>query len=212
VPAKITLRASGSDNKGSIQKYKFYFGDGKQEETDNAEIQHTYESSGTFLARVDVKDSQGNWKTDNSCEASVYVKASNIESHRADCSDIFISADNGGKAPSNVKFKVTGYDNKGNIQQYRLDGGNGNVQENSNNEFEKRYETAGTYTIRGYIKDSQGNWQGGDSGCQRTLYINTKPLTSQPSTGTPTIFTILGLSSSFTGASLAIAKKLIRKS
>jgi hypothetical protein len=212
VPAKVTLRASGSDNQGSIQRYKFYFGDGKQEETDNPEIQHSYESSGTFIARVDVKDAQGNWKTTSSCETSVYVKASNIESHRSDCSDIFITADNGGRAPSNVKFKMTGYDNKGSLQQYRIDYGIGNTQDSSNNEFERRYETAGTYTIRGYIKDSQGNWQGGDSGCQRTLYISTKPLTTQPSTGTPTILSMIGLGSGLTGFSLAIAKKITRYS
>jgi hypothetical protein len=106
-----------------------------------------------------------------------------------------------------VKFEITGYDNKGSIQQYRLDFGNGATQDSSSNQFEKRYDTAGTFTIRAYIKDSQGNWQGGDEGCRRTLYINTRPLASQPSTGTPTIFSILGLSSGLTGVGLALAKK-----
>lgn len=211
VPAKVTFRASGSDNKGSIQRYKFYFGDGKQEETDNPEIQHSYDSSGSFLARVDVKDSQSNWKTSSSCETSVYVKASNIESHRSDCSDVFITANNGGAAPSTVKFEVTGYDNKGSIQQYRLDYGSGSNQDSSSNQFEKRYDTAGTFTIRAYIKDSEGNWQGGDGGCQRTLYISTKPLTTQPSTGTPTLLTILGLGSGLTGFSLLIARKIAQR-
>lgn len=207
VPAKVTLRARGSDNKGNIQRYKFYFGDGEQEETDNVEIQHTYESSGTFIARVDVKDSQGNWKTDNSCEATVKVKASSVESHKAGCSDIFIHADNNAKAPSNVEFKVTGYDNKGGIQKYKLDFGNDVVKESDGQNFEQRYEKAGTYTVRAYIKDSEGNWRGGEDSCKRNVYINTKPLSKQPETGTPTSLTLLGITSGVAGVGLRLAKK-----
>lgn len=209
VPAKVTLRSRASDNLGSIQKYKYYFGDGQQLETSDVEVQHTYESSGTFTARVDIKDSQGNWKTSNACEAQVIVKGSSIESHKSECSDVFISADNGAMAPSTVTFDVNGYDNKGDLQAYRVDTGTGQTLEESDDKLEWRYTTAGTYTIRAYIKDSQGNWQGGNDGCQRTLYISTEPLTTQPSTGTATWFTVSGLVTTGLGIGLELVRRKV---
>jgi len=207
VPTNVTLRARGSDNIGSIQEYRFYYGDGDRDETSNSEITHTYDSSGTFFARVDIKDSEGNWKTSSSCDARVYVNSSPVESHRADCSDVHITASNGAKAPSDVSFTVTGYDNKGDIQGYRVNFGNGDSQDYSNNNFTYRYNRAGTYTIQAYIKDSEGDWVGGDDGCRRNLYINTQPLTKQPATGTPTVFSTIALLSGFGGTSLQLLKR-----
>lgn len=207
VPAKVTLRARGSDNKGNIQRYKFFFGDGKQEESDNPEIQHTYESSGRFIARVDVKDSQGNWKTSNSCEDNVTVKAAAVESHKSGCSDLFITANNGGMAPATLNFKVTGYDNKGDLQHYKLEFGNGVTREGDGQTFEQRYETAGTFTARAYVRDSQGNWKGGEENCKKTVYITTKPLERQPSTGTPDVFTVSGIMSGVTGLAMALKQR-----
>lgn len=209
VPAKVTLRAHATDNQGEIQRYKFYFGDGKVEESSSPEIQHTYESSGSFVARVDAKDSQGKWITGNSCEATVRVTSSPVETQRSGCSDVFITTTNNAPAPTNVQFKVTGYDNKGELQQYKLDFGNGVTKESTGQTFEQYYERAGTYTIKGHIKDSQGNWKGGENGCQKTLYVTTKPLTSQPKTGTPTLFSIIGVTSSLGGIALhALKRKL----
>jgi hypothetical protein len=210
VPAKVTLRAAASDSRGPIRAYRFYFGDGTSQDSNAVEVQHTYETSGNFIARVDVKDSQGNWKTSNSCETNVTVKSLPVESHKADCSDLFITADNGAKAPSLVKFDINGFDNKGSIQGYKLDTDDNYVGESDQDKFEHRYERPGTYTIRAYIKDSKGNWQGGDGSCRKTLYINTKPLTNQPSTGTETWFTLIGLGGTVTGSSwFALRKKLL---
>ncbi len=207
VPANVTLRARGSDNLGNIQRYKFYFGDGKIEETDSPEITHKYEVSGTFTARADVKDSKGNWKTSSACEATVRVKSAPVESHKADCSDITWTLDNS-QAPTTARISVYGYDNKGSIQQYRVDFGNGITKDSDGQTFEQRYETAGTYTVKGYIKDSQGNWQGGDDNCSRALYVNTKPIVRQPSTGTPTLFTIAGSLSGVAGVvTYAVSKR-----
>jgi hypothetical protein len=209
VPAKVILRAKGSDNLGQIQAYKFYFGDGKQAETTNPEIEHTYEASGNFAARVDIKDSRGNWQTSSACEETVRVKAASVESHKSNCSDVFIRTDNSGKAPTNVTFKVTGFDNKGDIKKYKLDFGNGTVKESDGQTFEQRYETTGTYDIKAYILDSQNNWRGGEESCHETLTISsTKPLTQQPATGVPTVMSVIGLAS---GATSVVAAKLARR-
>jgi hypothetical protein len=208
VPAKVTFRARGSDNKGSIQGYRFYFGDGERVDSTNAEITHEYKISGTFLARVDVKDSLGNYKTSNVCEDQVRVRAASIESHKSGCSDVFITADNGGKAPSLVKFIVTGYDNKGGIQDYRLDFGNGITKEGDGRTFEQRYDKQGTYEVKAFIKNSNGEWVGGADTCRRTMTIGSmQPLRRQPSTGTPTVLPVIGFGSGITGVILQLAQR-----
>lgn len=211
VPAKVTLRARGSDNKGNIQAYRFYFGDGTRVETTDPEVTHEYTVSGTFLARVDVKDSVGNYKSSNACEASVYVKSSSVESHKYGCSDLFITADNGAKAPSLVHFTVSGYDNKGDIKGYKLDFGNGVVKESDGRTFEQQYTQAGTYQVRGYIKNNNDQWIGGTDSCSRSLTIgSTKPLYRQPSTGTPTVIPLFGLGSGAAGVVIELARRKFR--
>lgn len=211
IPAKVTLRARGSDNKGNIQAYRYYFGDGTRVETTDAEVTHEYTVSGTFVARVDIKDSLGNYKSSNACEAYVYVNPSSVESHKYGCSDVYVTADNGAKAPSLVKFDVTGYDNKGNIQGYKLDFGNGIVKESNGRTFEQRYDTSGTFPIRAYVKNSSGEWVGGTDTCTRTVTIgSSRPLTRQPSTGVPTALPLLGLGSGTIGVVLEVVRRKFR--
>ncbi len=212
VPANVTLRARGSDNRGNIQSYRFFFGDGKQEETTNPEIIHRYESSGTFVARVDIKDSQGVVKSSATCETTVTVQASPIESQKSDCSDLFITEGNFTRAPTTAKFVVTGFDNKGSIKRYKLDFGDGTSMESQSNTFSKRYNTAATYTVRGFILDSLNNWKGGSGSCEKSFYVATRPLASQPKTGTPTEISLLGLASGAFAYALYLYRKKLTAS
>lgn len=212
VPSEVVLRATGEDNdKGGIQRYKFLFGDGKQEETDQREIKHKYESSGKFLAKVEVKDSKGNWISSSNCEETVTVKPSIIESHKSACSDLYVvSRSNSGRAPADVELKVSGYDNKGDIQQYKIEFGDGQTQESGERTLTHRYETAGTYQAKAFIKNSKGDWVGGDDSCRTNVYIETKPLTKQPDTGTPTAMSVMGLvSGCISGGLFFLRRKLV---
>jgi len=207
VPAQVAFRASGSDNMGSIQAYRFYFGDGTQVESATPEVTHQYNASGTFRARAEIKDSRGNYKTASGCETNVRVQPSFFESHKSACSDLFLTASNSGKAPSVINATVSGYDNKGSIGAYRVDFGNGSIKESSGTTFEQRYDQAGTFEIKAYIKDNNGNWIGGTDNCHHTMSIGSStPLTTQPSTGTPTIFPLMGLASGCAGVALQFAK------
>ena len=207
-PEIVTLQAKATDPHGAIQRYKFFFGDGKSDESTNAEVTHRYEFGGTFTARVEALDSRGAWIWSNSCKTTVTLKSLPIESHRGECADIVITEGNYTQAPTRAKFQVIGYDNKGSIQGYRTDFGQGVVVDSSTSSFEQTYDKAGTYTVRGYIKDSQGNWVGGTDVCTKQLYINTKPLTTQPATGTPTALTVFALGSGLLGIVLFAMKKL----
>ncbi len=192
-PSTVTFRAHGTDTTGPISAYHFYFGDGKEQETNGTDIQHRFESSGTFTARVDIKDSQGVWKTSTACGAIFSLLTSPLESQKSDCANVFITDGNYSSAPVNAKFLVTGYDNKSGVKRYKIDFGNGQVKESDSGRFDLTFSAPGTYTIKGYIQDSKNNWKGGAAGCQQSLYVVGKPLTTQPSTGTPTLFTIAGI-------------------
>lgn len=207
-PETVTLSARASDPHGAIQRYRFFFGDSKQEESTNNEISHRYESGGSFSARVEALDSRGAWITSNTCQTTVTLKSLPIEGHKAECAGIFIREGNYTQAPTRATFEVIGFDNKGSIQQYKVDFGQGLVRESGSNSFQQVYDTPGTYTIRGYIKDSQGNWTGNTDICTKQLYINTKPLTTQPSTGTPTSVTIFAIGSGVLGLLLFLTRKL----
>ncbi len=211
VPARVTVRASGSDNRGNIQSYRFFFGDGSQIETTNQETTHDYTISGNFLVRVEVRDSMGNYKNSSACQTEVRVKSSNVESHKSGCSDVFITANNGSKAPSLVQFTVTGFDNKGNIQSYRLDFGNGITKDSDGRTLEQIYDRSGTYEVKAYVKDSNSEWVGGTDNCRRIMTIgSTIPLTRQPSTGTPTALPVIGFGSGIIGLTLQIAKRRLK--
>jgi len=193
VPSKVTFKARATDNMGDIQAYRFVFGDGKNLDTSHSQIDHTFESSGNFYAYVETKDSQGNWLRSQSCRVTATVKSVQIESHKSDCSYLSIVSGQHSQAPSTAKFNLAGHDNKGDIKAYRVDFGDGQKAESSSTrEFEHRYEKAGTYTVRGEIKDSTDQWRSADV-CKQTLYINTKPIEKQPETGTPTWFSLVAL-------------------
>jgi hypothetical protein len=211
IPANLTFRATASDSQGDIQKYRFFFGDGSSMESSTPEVQHRYTTSGTFKVRTEIRDSRSNWRADTTCETTATVKpVPVIEGHKSNCANVFITEGNHTQAPSTVKFTVNGFDNKGSITNYRLDFGDGTVLESASGNFEKRYETPGTYVIKGYVYDSKNNWKGGDQNCRVSLYVNTKPMEKQPETGTPTLFSLLGIGSGAVSLGLVQALRTLK--
>lgn len=205
VPAKVSFLAEASDNLGDIKAYRFNFGDGSEIETTHSQVDHTYESSGKFDVIVEAKDSKDNWLRSDVCETRVTVLPVKIESHKSACSYLNIIEGQNSKAPALVKFKVTGYDNKGDIKAYKIDFGDGNKVESGENRFEHKYEKSGTYKVRAEVKDSSDVWRDDDK-CEKTVYVSTEPITEQPSTGTPTWMSVLGLS----GGALAFSYPFVR--
>ena len=146
-----------------------------------------------------------NLRDDCACHCTSCTRTPvNIESHRSSCSYLNIVSGQNTQAPAVLKFKVAGFDNKGDIKAYRVDFGDGQQTESSGTTFEHRYDKPGTYKVKAEIKDSTDQWRSDDD-CMQTVYVSTQPITSQPSTGTPTWLTIAGL----TGGALAFAYPFI---
>lgn len=207
VPAKMTFEVKAKDNLGDIKQYRYIFGDGGKVETTNNKIDHTFESSGKFNVIAEVKDSKDNWIKSEACEITANVRPVNIESHRSSCSYLYIVSGQNQKAPSLVKFKAAGYDNKGDVKAYKIDFGDGNQVEANNGQFEHLYANPGTYQVKAQIKDSADQWLSDDD-CNQTIYVSTEPITKQPSTGTPTWMSVVGLG----GGALAFAYPFLKGS
>ncbi len=205
VPAKVTFEVKASDNLGAIKQYRYIFGDGSKIETEYAKIDHTYESSGKFSVIAEAKDSKDNWIKSDKCQQTVNVAAVSIESHRSSCSYLYVTEGQNRKAPALVKFKVAGYDNKGDIKSYKIDFGDGNKVEANSTQFEHNYAQPGTYKVRAEVKDSTDQWRSDDD-CVETVYISTEPIVNQPSTGTPTWVSVVGLG----GGALAFAYPFVQ--
>lgn len=205
IPAKMTFEVKAADNLGAIKQYRYIFGDGSKIETEYAKIDHTYESSGRFYAIAEVKDSKDNWIKSNDCQVTASVTAVSIESHKSSCSYLYVVEGQNHQAPSLVKFKVAGYDNKGDVKSYKIDFGDGNQVEANSIEFEHNYPQPGTFKVKAQVKDSTDQWIS-DSDCEQTVYVGTAPITKQPSTGTPTWMSVVGLG----GGALAFAYPFIQ--
>lgn len=196
VPSTVTFHARATDPDGPIQGFRFYFGDGSQQDSINPDITHTFSVSGMYTARVDIKDANGVWSSSPSCQIIFSLLESPLESQKSGCSNVFIEGPDTVPAGTNVKFLVTGYDNKSGIKEFKIDYGNSQMGQNNIGNFNLTFSSPGTFTVKGSVQDSKNNWVTADS-CRNTLYVTGAPITVQPATGTPTVVTAAGLLAGF---------------
>ncbi|MCA9369798.1 PKD domain-containing protein [Candidatus Woesebacteria bacterium] len=193
IPATVEFSAEVEDPLSQAAEYLFYFGDGNSAISQTPNISHTYQTSGTFTVRTEVKDTTGYWKTSRDCQTTAIVEKSTVEDHKSGCSNIFVEIDNNGETPTNATFQVTGWDNTGILQGYSIDFGDGMGGEYTQPYFSHIYDKPGTYVVQAKVQDSQGNWIGATDGCSINLPIKSAAITNlqtQPSTGSPTIFAV----------------------
>lgn len=179
-PSTVSFVAHASN----ATAYHFFFGDGTSVDSGSPTITHQYTASGSYTAVVNVGGS--------SCQTIFSLIESPFESQKSGCSNVFVQGGNTVPVGSDVKFVVTGFENKNGIKLYQLNFGNGQVKEDVANNFDETFDTPGTYSITGQIQDSKGKWVGSPT-CQTQLYVTGTPIVVQPSTGTPTWFTLTGI-------------------
>ncbi len=85
-----------------------------------------------------------------------------------------------GTAPLTVKFTGAGNDPNGSIQSYEFnfDDVSNNQQQvvqQTGSEVTHTYNNAGTFTATLKVKDSAGNWKGGNSECKQTITVKAAP-------------------------------------
>lgn len=206
--ASVPSTVSFSVQSAGATRTRIHFGDGQQSESPSLTQEHRYDVSGTFVAKAFIQTTNGSWVSSPRCETMVTVKPSALETQKSDCSDVFIVDGNDTIAPTTVSIRVTGYDNKGAIQSYKITKADGSTLENSTGAFQMQFTTAGSFPIHGAIRDSLGNWKSGNEQCTKTVITRTTPLVTQPDTGTPTLLTISAIAGGITGALFLLASRL----
>lgn len=84
-------------------------------------------------------------------------------------------------APAEVEVVVRG---EGKVGVYRVDWGDGRVEEGVRNSWQHGYEAPGTYEIKGYVSIDGKEWLGGVTDCRQTVKLwAAKPMITQPETG-----------------------------
>jgi hypothetical protein len=165
--------------------YTYYFGDGTSQESNSADVSHKYDVSGSFTVRVDANG--------GSCQTIFSLLNNPFESQKSGCGNVFILGGNNVPVGTDVKFLVTGYENKSGVRGYSMDFGNGQKKDNDVGTFDFIYTTPGSYTIKGFITDSKNNKKGESGSCSVPIAVGGAPLVVQPETGTPTWITVAGL-------------------
>jgi len=182
VPEKIKFETTFSGGTGKNVSYRYHFGDGAVEEGP-ATIEHTYTRAGEFATFVEVQDSNTKWRTSPGCTKTVTVKNIPFVPHSSQCTELAVLTGEEATAPATLTFRVSGSDSTGKLQGYVVEYGDETKDEKETNEFNHVYTKAGTYTVKGFVKDSEGKLVGGTSSCTKSLRILTQTMTKQPETG-----------------------------
>ena len=141
-PLTVSFIGSGTDKDGSISKYYWTFGDGESSNTKNPS--HTYQTSGTYTARLIVTDNEG---STDSITKKIYVQNSIPTAYTS-------ATPTSGPFPLSVKFTGSGSDSDGYIDSYYWTFGDGSSSYSQNPTH--TYSSSGTYTATLKVTDNEG--------------------------------------------------------
>jgi hypothetical protein len=173
-------------NDSQIKAYRYHFGDGTVAEGERV-TEHRYIGGGTFTAFVEVQDTSGRWQTSAGCETKVTLKQPPLVSGKVACGEVVVVQGSGLVAPAEIIAQVNGKGEVQDIVSYRVDFGDGTIEEAVTSRLEHTYLSPGTYQLKGYVKDGMGVMYGGTDACITTAKVlSAQPLTVQPETGVST--------------------------
>jgi len=145
VPLQVGFSGSGSDPDGTIVSYSWAFGDGTS--STQQVTTHTYQSAGTYAARLTVTDNGG---ATGSATVTITVSTPSNRPPTATAS----ANPTSGVAPLVVSFTGSGSDPDGTIASYAWTFGDGTTSSVRNPSH--TYSSAGNYTATLTVTDNNG--------------------------------------------------------
>jgi PKD repeat protein len=179
-PLTVSLIGNNSyDTDGSIIKYEWDFnGDGAYEwSSTTGNTSHTYNSAGTFIAKLRVTDNDLATGTDD-----VSISVTNVTPPPTAYIDNI--SQNPAVYPASISF--SGHGSGGTITDYCWKLNDGIYCVSTGSSFTLTQLTPGTYTVRFKVKNSDGIWSAEDT---ETLTINTEAQTVSLANATDNSFT-----------------------
>ena len=145
-PVTVTLTATASDPDGQVMSYSWNFGDGGT--SSQASVSHTYQSAGSYTARVTVTDDKG-----ATASASVLITVTTATPANRPPTVSITATPASGAAPLNVTFASVASDPDGQVISYRWEFGDGQTSTTANT---SHTYPAGSFTARLTVTDNQG--------------------------------------------------------
>jgi PKD repeat protein len=140
----VTLTAAASDADGQVVSYSWNFGDGTT--ASQASVSHTYQSAGSYTARVTVTDDKG-----ATASASVLISVSTPANRPPTVS--ITATPTSGAAPLSVRFASVAADPDGQVVSFRWEFGDGQASTQTN---PSHTYSAGSFTARLTVTDNLG--------------------------------------------------------
>lgn len=146
-PAVFTADADAADNH-SIVRYSWEFGDGTTATTTGPTVSKTYNTRGTFVARVTVTDDVGQTA---SASISFTISGSGVTAS-------FTFSPTSPETDQTVQFNGSASTGSGgaSITEWRWDFGDGDTEEDDDPTTTHAYDREGTYIVRLTVVDSGG--------------------------------------------------------
>jgi PKD repeat protein len=145
-PLAVSFTATASDPDGQVVSYSWSFGDGSS--SSQASSSHTYQTTGSYTARVTVTDDRG-----ATASASVVINVSSGQPSNKPPTVSLTATPMSGGAPLAVSFTATASDPDGQVVSYKWDFGNGqtSTQQNPSHTY-----SAGSFAARVTVTDNGG--------------------------------------------------------
>lgn len=196
-PADVSFRLTATAYRERVETFRYDFGDG-QTATGGA-LSHRYSQGGTYTVTA-LPLVTGNLEP-VSCSTTVILKASPFVAHSSSCTGLQTLAT--WTASQTTQVKVTGYDNRGTLQSFRVQVV-GQTLEQQDGTFDVTIATPGAYTIKAEVKDTTGSWTGDSEACRKEIQVKAAGITTQPQTGPSSYYwlSLLGLAVSWLGAEI----------
>ena len=91
-PLDVLFTGSAHDNDGTISQYGFIFGDGGSSTSSESNVNYTYNTSGTYCAKLRVQDNDGTWSSIPGDCPAVCTKQINISENDPPVADVSCDA------------------------------------------------------------------------------------------------------------------------
>jgi len=145
VPLEVNFTGSNSTDDNGIEKYAWDFKDGST--SNKADVQHTFETAGTYNVQLTVEDEMG---LEHQEELTITVNAPDNQPPVA----VPNASPLTGTVPLEVSFTGSNSTDDNGIENYAWDFKDGSTSNNA--DVQHTFETAGTYDVQLTVEDEMG--------------------------------------------------------
>ena len=186
-PFTTTLNATASVSNTTIKEYQFDFGDGGKQTVQSSaltqSLQHTYNSTGNFTAKVKVVSNDSDaTSTKDTCETTISVNTT-PPTKTFSCVNLIANPSQGTATPFTTTLNATASVSNTTIKEYQFDFGDGGKQTVQSSaltqSLQHTYNSTGNFTAKVKVVSNDSDATSTKDTCEITISVNTTPPPSE---------------------------------